>query len=203
MLREQSECLAAFSVVEATRNRSPGVNSAAFRALSPNLCFASLKDMDFAVRCPLVRCLRLVFGFCPSTHAFARCYLQTPPRSGSPCTLLVTLPQVLSNSGFGPAVRFARLGRDRDGSWRGALGITQRQIPARMAGEGELRRRPPSELRVWSCVVVQRSLRTPTGPFFARFFIDIILGSVAEFAFMGPSTRLAMSPSAARGSSSN
>ncbi|MET4232664.1 hypothetical protein ACVWXN_007346 [Bradyrhizobium sp. i1.4.4] len=78
MLREQSDCLAAFSVAEATRNRSPGVNSAAFRALSPNLRFASLKDMDFAVRCPLVRCLRLVFGFCPSTHAFARCYLQTP-----------------------------------------------------------------------------------------------------------------------------
>ena len=46
--------------------------------------------------------------------------------------------------------------------------------------------------------VVQRGLRTPTGPFFARFFIDIILGLVAEFAFMGPSTRLAMSPSAAR-----
>src|SRR5216683_6911132 len=32
--------------------------------------------------------LRLVFGFCPSTHAFARCFLQTPPRGGSPCTLL-------------------------------------------------------------------------------------------------------------------
>src|SRR5215471_17359841 len=27
-------------------------------------------------------------GFCPSTHAFARCFLQTPPRGGSPCTLL-------------------------------------------------------------------------------------------------------------------
>src|SRR5258707_2727265 len=37
---------------------------------------------------PLVRRLRLVFGFCPSTHAFARCFLQTPPRGGSPCTLL-------------------------------------------------------------------------------------------------------------------
>src|SRR5450631_3677835 len=81
-------CLAAFSVAEATRDRPPGVSSAAFRALSPNLRFASLMDMDFAVRCPLVRCLRLVFGFCPSTHAFARCFLQTPPRGGSPCTLL-------------------------------------------------------------------------------------------------------------------
>src|ERR1700690_2819420 len=82
------ECLAAFSVAEATRDRSPGVSSAAFRAQSPNLRFASLMDMDFAVRCPLVRCLRLVFGFCPSTHAFARCFLQTPPRGSSPCTLL-------------------------------------------------------------------------------------------------------------------
>src|SRR5882672_7535460 len=84
----RSGCLAAFSVAEATRDRSPGVSSAAFRAQSPNLRFASLMDMDFTVRCPLVRRLRLVFGFCPSTHAFARCFLQTPPRGGSPCTLL-------------------------------------------------------------------------------------------------------------------
>src|SRR6202007_1979670 len=48
----------------------------------------SLMDMDFAVGGPLVRRLRLVFGFCPWTHAFARCFLQTPPRGGSPCTLL-------------------------------------------------------------------------------------------------------------------
>jgi len=46
--------------------------------------------------------------------------------------------------------------------------------------------------------VVQRGLRTPTGPFFARFFIGIILGLVAEFAFMGQSTKLVMSSSAAR-----
>jgi hypothetical protein len=46
--------------------------------------------------------------------------------------------------------------------------------------------------------VVQRGLRTPTGPFFARFFIGIILGLVAEFAFMGLSTRLVMSLFAAR-----
>jgi len=46
--------------------------------------------------------------------------------------------------------------------------------------------------------IVQQGLRTPTGPFFARFFISIILGLVAEFAFMGPSTRLVMSFFAAR-----
>ena len=46
--------------------------------------------------------------------------------------------------------------------------------------------------------VIQRGLRTPTGPFFARFFIGIILGLVAEFAFMVPSTRMVLSSSAAR-----
>jgi hypothetical protein len=46
--------------------------------------------------------------------------------------------------------------------------------------------------------VVQRGLRTPTGPFFARFFIGIMPGLVAEFAFMVPSTRLTKSSSAAR-----
>jgi len=45
-------------------------------------------DMDFAVSGPLVRRSRLVPGFCPSTRAFARCFLQTPPRGDSPCTLL-------------------------------------------------------------------------------------------------------------------
>jgi hypothetical protein len=45
-----------------------------------------------------------------------------------------------------------------------------------------------------SVAIVQRGLRTPTGPFFARFFIGIILGLVAEFA----STRLMMSSFAAR-----
>jgi hypothetical protein len=66
----------------------------------------------------------------------------------------VTLPQVLSGPEFAVAVGFAGLGGGSDGSWRGALGIAQRQIPARMEGEGKLGWRPPSELRVWSCVVV-------------------------------------------------
>src|SRR5438874_13430474 len=84
----RSGCLSAASVAEATRSRSPRVSSAAFRAQSPNLRFAPLMDMDFAVRCPLVRCSRLVSGFCPSTRTFAWCFLQTPPRGDSPCTLL-------------------------------------------------------------------------------------------------------------------
>jgi hypothetical protein len=49
-----------------------------------------------------------------------------------------------------------------------------------------------------SDVVVQQRLRTPTGPFFARFFIGIILGLAAEFAFMRPWTKLMMSSFAAR-----
>ena len=83
------------SVVEATPNRSPGVSSAAFRAQSPDLRFAPLMDMDFAVRCPLVRHGRLVSGSCPSTRTFAPRFLQTSPRGDSPCgSLTLHLHQV-------------------------------------------------------------------------------------------------------------
>jgi hypothetical protein len=78
------------SVAEATRSRSPGVSSAVFRAQSPNLRFAPLMDMDFAVSCPLVRYWRLISGFCSSTRTFDPCFLQTPPRGGSPC--IITRP---------------------------------------------------------------------------------------------------------------
>ncbi|MGX1168824.1 hypothetical protein AB7M16_005090 [Bradyrhizobium sp. USDA 372] len=47
--------------------------------------------------------------------------------------------------------------------------------------------------RVGTPAIVQQGSRTPTGPFFARFFIDIIPGLVAEFAFMEASRRLMMS----------
>ena len=79
--------LTAASVAEATQSRSPGVSSVAFRARSPDLRFASLMDMDFAISGPLVRCSRLVSGSCPSTRTFALRFLQTPPRDGSPCVL--------------------------------------------------------------------------------------------------------------------
>ena len=82
--------LATTSVAEATPSRSPGVSSTAFRAQPPNLRFAPLMDMDFAVSCPLVRRWRLVSGFCPSTRTFVPCFLQTPPRGGSPC--IITRP---------------------------------------------------------------------------------------------------------------
>src|SRR5438552_5622361 len=52
--------------------------------------FRTLMDMDFAVSRPLVRCGRLLFGFCPSTRTFVPCFLQTPPRGSSPC--IITSP---------------------------------------------------------------------------------------------------------------
>jgi hypothetical protein len=48
----------------------------------------TLMDMDFVVRCPLVRYGRLLFGFCPSTRTFVPCFLQTSPRGDSPCISL-------------------------------------------------------------------------------------------------------------------
>ena len=51
----RSDHLSAVSVAAATQSRSPEVSSAAFCAQSPNLRFASLMDMDFAISCPLVR----------------------------------------------------------------------------------------------------------------------------------------------------
>jgi len=121
------------------------------------------------------------------------------PRSSTLMLLDRAVPphQVLSNPEFAPVVGFAWLGGGSDGSWRGAFGIAQRQIPARVTGEGELGGRFPSELRVGSGIVVQQGSRTPTGPFFARFFIDFIPGLVAEFGFMEGSRRLMMSLSAA------
>src|SRR5882762_2404366 len=46
--------------------------------------------MDFAVRRPLVRYGRLLFGFCPSARTFVPCFLRTSPRGDSPC--IITRP---------------------------------------------------------------------------------------------------------------
>src|SRR5260364_155514 len=46
------------------------------------------------------------------------------------------------------------MGGRSGGSWRGALGIAQRQIPTRIAGGRELGWRLPSELGVRSNVVI-------------------------------------------------
>src|SRR5208282_1849548 len=88
----RSGCLSTTSVAAATQSRSPGVSSAAFRAQSPNLRFAPLMDMDFAVSCPLVRHSRLISGFCPSTRTFAPRFLQTSPRGDSPCVITSPSP---------------------------------------------------------------------------------------------------------------
>ena len=76
----------------------------------------------------------------------------------------------------------------QDGKRCDAPGLLNRARDWRIFIQGSVR----------SDAVVQRRLRTPTGPFFVRFFIDIILGVVAEFAFMVPSTRMVLSSSAAR-----
>jgi hypothetical protein len=60
----------------------------------------------------------------------------------------VTLPPSLSNPEFARGVWVARLDGGSDGSWRGAIGVAQRQIPARIASEGVLGRCLPSELRM-------------------------------------------------------
>src|SRR5712671_1881643 len=73
---------------ETTQGRSPGVSSIAFGAQPPDLRLALLMDMDFAIRCPLVRRSRLVSGFCSSARTFASRFLQTSPRGDGPCASL-------------------------------------------------------------------------------------------------------------------
>src|ERR1700681_177695 len=65
-----------------------GQSSIAFSAQPPDLRFAPLMDMDFAIRCPLVRRWRLLSGFCSSARTFVPRFLQTPPRGDSPCASL-------------------------------------------------------------------------------------------------------------------
>ena len=67
-----------------TGEYSTGVDNC---AQSPDLRFAPLMDMDFAVSCPLVRHWRLISGSCPSTRTFAIRFFRTPPRGDSPCVL--------------------------------------------------------------------------------------------------------------------
>ena len=62
-----------------TRRRPPEVSPTAFCAQPPDLRSALLMDTDFAVIGPLVQRSRLLSGSCPSAHAFAPRFLQTPP----------------------------------------------------------------------------------------------------------------------------
>src|ERR1035441_4746817 len=88
----RSSRLSTASVAEATRSRSPGVSTAAFHAQSPNLRFAPLMDMGFAVSRPLVRHRRLISGSCPSTRTFAPRFFRTSPRDDSPCVITSPSP---------------------------------------------------------------------------------------------------------------
>lgn len=68
--------------------RSPEVSSTVFDTRSPDLRFAALMEMDFAVTCQLVRHLRLRSGSCPSTRVFAFSFFQTRSRETSPWSQL-------------------------------------------------------------------------------------------------------------------
>ena len=63
-----------------TDGRSPEVSSTAFRASPPNLRFAPLMEMGFAVTGLLAQRLRLISGSSSSARTFAMRFLQTPPR---------------------------------------------------------------------------------------------------------------------------
>ena len=62
-----------------TCSSSPEISSIAFHAQPPNLRFASLIDMGFAIIGPLARRSRLRFDSCTLARAFAPRFLQTPP----------------------------------------------------------------------------------------------------------------------------
>ena len=63
-----------------TDDRSPEVSSTVFDAQPPDLRFALLMDVDFAIRRSLVLRSRLRSSSCKSARAFAPRFFQTPPR---------------------------------------------------------------------------------------------------------------------------
>lgn len=71
------------SLDSGTDDRPPEVSFNAFHAQPPNLRFAPLMDLDFAVICQLVRRSRLRSGFYTSARVFAPRFLQTTPRDAA------------------------------------------------------------------------------------------------------------------------
>lgn len=69
--------------------RSPEVSFTVFHAQPPNLRFAPLMDLDFAVTCQLVRRSRLISGFSPSARVFAPRFFQTCASRPRPCASLI------------------------------------------------------------------------------------------------------------------
>jgi hypothetical protein len=86
--RDKEEMAGGTALLSRTRSRSPEVSTTAFRTQPPNLRRARLMDIDFAVIGQFVSRPSPLFGSCPSAHAFARRFLQTPPRDGRPCAPL-------------------------------------------------------------------------------------------------------------------
>jgi hypothetical protein len=80
----------------------------------------TLMDMDFAVRCPLVRHWRLLSGFCPSTRTFAPRFLQTSPHDDSPCALLALHLHQVGQGTFTP--KLLSMPSTQLSRWRGGEG---------------------------------------------------------------------------------
>ena len=76
-----------------TCSSSPEISSTAFRAQPPNLRFASLIDMGFAIIGPLARRSRLRSGSCTLARAFA-------PRFPTPLRFAITSPLSGSEEDF-------------------------------------------------------------------------------------------------------
>src|ERR1700686_1661091 len=74
-----------------TCSSSPAISSIAFHAQPPNLRFASLIDMGFAIIGPLARRSRLRSGSCTLARVFAPRFLQ-PPLTATPLRFAITSP---------------------------------------------------------------------------------------------------------------
>ena len=79
------------SLESETCSRSPEISSIAFHAQPPNLRFASLIDMGFAIIGPLARRSRLRSGSCTLARVFAPRFLQ-PPLTVTPLRFAITSP---------------------------------------------------------------------------------------------------------------
>src|SRR5713226_3063397 len=115
-----------------TCSSSPEISSIAFHAQPPNLRFASLIDMGFAIIGPLARRSRLRSGSCTLARAFAPRFLQTR-LAATPLRSAITSPLSGCEEDLHlPAVEHARRTKSKHGTrvpcfaiqtWRGQSGV--------------------------------------------------------------------------------
>ena len=152
----------------ATPRRSPGVSSIAFGAQPPDLRFASLMDLDFAMCRPLVRRLRLISSFCSSARTFDPRFLQTPPRDGSPCvSLTLHLHQVGWKTFTSELLSMpgTRLNRSRGRTLRLATPRSDRRHPDKRVINSFARDDPMiKEVRIWKFVAEHQPLHKSQNP---------------------------------------